>query len=594
MSMIPDEIVEQVRDSADLVGIIGEAVELKRTGSDYRGPCPFHGGTHRNFAVIPKKGRYYCFVCHESGDVFSWLMKRLGMDYPTAVREVARRVGIVIPERAARAGPDPLEPLFGAVAVAQDWFTRQLLESADAKAAREYLEGRDIPLDTAALLRARLRAARQGLPRGDGAARHRADRCCSRPGLAAVRDDGSVDPPVPRRGCCSRSTICAAAWLRLRRPAARVRASPSTSTRRRTQIFHKGRQLYNLHQAKSAIRKEETVILVEGYFDVLRLVLRRHRARRRAARHRAHAGPGDAAPPLRARGRCCSTTATRPGSAPPSARATSCSATASACGSPRCPPARIPTRSCAGAARRRSSRSSATPSICSSASFSCSSRRAGSRAWTTSARRSTGCCPRIRAAADPITRDLYLKEVSERTGVSREVLLQQVTARPEPAYARGPRSGRGSSSERARRPRRHPAPTAMTRPARARARVGRAAPGRRGRAGAASRAHEGPRVARARGAGGAARVVRDPGVSRGVRGVASQSRKRGVPDILGSSCPRLRRSARGPGWTASRPSTASPDLDRMYVGRVHGRSRCGRSAASSRRSTVSSASGTGR
>ena len=115
MSMIPDEIVEQVRDSADLVGIIGEAVELKRTGADYRGPCPFHGGTHRNFAVIPKKGRYYCFVCHESGDVFSWLMKRLGMDYPTAVREVARRVGITIPERAARAGPDPLEPLFGAV-----------------------------------------------------------------------------------------------------------------------------------------------------------------------------------------------------------------------------------------------------------------------------------------------------------------------------------------------------------------------------------------------------------------------------------------------------------------------------------------------
>ena len=102
VSMIPDEIVEQVRDSADLVGIIGEAVELKRTGADYRGPCPFHGGTHRNFAVIPKKGRYYCFVCHESGDVFSWLMKRLGMDYPTAVREVARRVGIVDP-RARRA-----------------------------------------------------------------------------------------------------------------------------------------------------------------------------------------------------------------------------------------------------------------------------------------------------------------------------------------------------------------------------------------------------------------------------------------------------------------------------------------------------------
>ena len=112
MSMIPDEIVEQVRDSADLVAIIGEAVELKRTGSDYRGPCPFHGGTHRNFAVIPKKGRYYCFVCHESGDVFSWLMKRLGMDYPTAVREVRAARRHRHSRAAGRAGPDPLEPLY--------------------------------------------------------------------------------------------------------------------------------------------------------------------------------------------------------------------------------------------------------------------------------------------------------------------------------------------------------------------------------------------------------------------------------------------------------------------------------------------------
>ncbi len=80
--MIPDEIIEQIRESADIVGLIGESTELKRTGSDYRGPCPFHGGTHRNFAVIPKKGRFYCFVCKESGDVFSYLMKRFGMDYP--------------------------------------------------------------------------------------------------------------------------------------------------------------------------------------------------------------------------------------------------------------------------------------------------------------------------------------------------------------------------------------------------------------------------------------------------------------------------------------------------------------------------------
>ena len=270
VSMIPDEIVEQVRDSADLVGLIGEAVELKRTGSDYRGPCPFHGGTHRNFAVIPKKGRYYCFVCHESGDVFSWLMKRLGMDYPTAVREVARRVGITIPERAARAGPDPLEPLFSAVAVAQDWFTRQLLESAEAKGARDYLEGREISLDTAALYglgfappgKALLAAMKQlGLE----------EKVLLEAGLAAVRDDGTVLPRFRGRLLFPihdlRGRVAGFGGRLLGPGEPKYLNSPENA------IFHKGRELYNLHQAKGPIRKEEAVILVEGYFDVLRLVL---------------------------------------------------------------------------------------------------------------------------------------------------------------------------------------------------------------------------------------------------------------------------------------------------------------------------------
>jgi len=127
---IPDDVIEQVRDTADIVSIVGDSVDLKRTGSDYRGACPFHGGTHRNLAVIPKKGMFYCYVCHEAGDVFSFFMKRFGMDYPTAVREVARKVGIVIPERSERQGPDPNEPLFSAASVAHDWFARQLRESA--------------------------------------------------------------------------------------------------------------------------------------------------------------------------------------------------------------------------------------------------------------------------------------------------------------------------------------------------------------------------------------------------------------------------------------------------------------------------------
>ena len=141
MTAIPDEVIEQVRDSADVVHIIGEHVDLRRTGADFRGPCPFHGGTKRNLAVIAKKQMFYCFVCHEGGDVFTFYMKHLGMDYPAAVREVAAKVGIIIPDRPT-GGPDPREPLFSAVAVAAEWYAKRLRESTDGEAARAYLAKR--------------------------------------------------------------------------------------------------------------------------------------------------------------------------------------------------------------------------------------------------------------------------------------------------------------------------------------------------------------------------------------------------------------------------------------------------------------------
>ena len=270
MSMIPDETIEQVRDSVDLVALIGESVALKRTGADYRGPCPFHGGTNRNFAVIPRKGRYYCFVCKESGDVFSWFMKRQGMSYPDSVREVARRVGITIPDRPEQAGPDPNEPLYGAVAAAHDWFTRQLLELPDATAAREYLENREVPLETAGMLG--LGYAPQGKSFLTAMAQLGvAEDVLLRAGLTAKREDGVISARFRGRLLFPIHDLRGRAvgfGGRLLGP-----GEPKYLNSPETDIFHKGRQLYNLHQAKGPIRKEESVILVEGYFDVLRLVL---------------------------------------------------------------------------------------------------------------------------------------------------------------------------------------------------------------------------------------------------------------------------------------------------------------------------------
>src|SRR6266516_3004133 len=271
VSLIPDNVIEQVREAADLVGIVGEHVELKRTGSDFRGPCPFHGGTHRNFAVIPKKGMFYCFVCHEGGDVFTFFMKKLGMDYPTAVREVARRVGITIPERGPT-GPDPREPLFGAVAAAADWFARQLRENPEADVARQYLASRHLELETAYQL---------GLgfaPRSKGGAFLDAmkglglrDEVLLEAGLLVKREDGTLAPRFRGRVLFPihdlRARVVGFGGRILGEGEPKYLNSPDTP------IFHKGKLLYNLSVAKHAMRKAERAILVEGYFDVLRLSL---------------------------------------------------------------------------------------------------------------------------------------------------------------------------------------------------------------------------------------------------------------------------------------------------------------------------------
>jgi DNA primase len=268
--MIPDDIIEQVREAADLVGIIGEHVELKRTGADYRGPCPFHGGTHRNFAVIPKKGMFYCFVCHEAGDVFTFFMKKLGMDYPTAVREVARRAGITVPERVGPTGPDPREPLYAALATAADWFARQLRDSPDAEPARKYLESRRVTMEQAQIQG--LGFAPRGAAFGDAMKGLGVrEGVLLEAGLLVKREDGSQGPRFRGRLLFPihdlRSRVVAFSGRILGEGEPKYLNSPETP------IFHKGQLLYNLHLAKHAMRKAERAILVEGQFDVLRLTL---------------------------------------------------------------------------------------------------------------------------------------------------------------------------------------------------------------------------------------------------------------------------------------------------------------------------------
>ena len=464
MSFIPDETVEQVRDAADIVGLIGESVELKRTGADYRGPCPFHGGTHRNFAVIPKKGRYYCFVCHESGDVFTWLMKRAGLAYPDAIREVARRSGIVIPERPGRAGPDPLEPLFGAVAAAHDWFTRQLLESSEARVAREYLAGRDIPIETAAVHG--LGFAPPGkLFLGAMAELGVKESVLLEAGLAAARDDGTVIPRFRARLLFPihdlRGRVAGFGGRLLAPGEPKYLNSPESA------LFHKGRQLYNLHQAKGAIRKEESVILVEGYFDVLRLVLA---GVDHVVAPLGTALTSDQAALLR---RYAPAATLLYDSDQAGLRATFRAGDELLRHGVRVRVATLPPGEDPDTLVKTGGAAALAPVLHDAVDLlERKIQLLERKGWFEGVEHQREALdrllPTIRAATDPITRDLYLKAVADRTGVSREVLVRQVDATPRGfrAGAAGrDESGPTPVSERAERAR----PAARAAPSRRRA-----------------------------------------------------------------------------------------------------------------------------
>jgi DNA primase len=266
--MIPAEIIEQIREAADMVQLIGESVELKRTGADWRGPCPFHGGSHRNFSVVPKKQMYHCFVCHESGDIFTYFMKRFGLAYPDAVREIAGRVGIEVPEARAQQGPDPNEPLYSALGVAADWFARRLVEADDAKIARDYLASRDISEQVRDDFRLGY------APRGDVMLQAMkslgiTDDVLAGAGLTVTRDDGTVLPRFRGRLIFPiadvRGRIVAFGGRILGEGEPKYLNSPESA------VYHKGALLYGLDRARGAIRTDGLAILVEGYVDCIRL-----------------------------------------------------------------------------------------------------------------------------------------------------------------------------------------------------------------------------------------------------------------------------------------------------------------------------------
>lgn len=271
--MIPDAEVERVRESADIVSVIGEYVDLKRAGVDFRGPCPFHQGTHRNFSVSTKKRMYYCFVCHESGDVFTFVQKRLGLDWPEAVRLIAGKLGIELHETRSRVeeGPDPRSPSWEANAAAAQYFQRVLWDDDLGRPAREYLAQRSVDRALAEQFGLGFAPREIGLMRAHLNTLGMSDAQQLEAGLLARRTEEEELRPRFRQRLVFPILDLGGRHVgfggRLIGP-----GEPKYLNSPESSVYSKGQLLYHLNQARLAARREERLFLVEGYFDVMRLV----------------------------------------------------------------------------------------------------------------------------------------------------------------------------------------------------------------------------------------------------------------------------------------------------------------------------------
>ncbi|MEE8417918.1 MAG: CHC2 zinc finger domain-containing protein, partial [candidate division Zixibacteria bacterium] len=144
--LIPKDIVERIKNESDIVAVISEFVNLKKSGKDYKGLCPFHQEKTPSFFVIPGKGFYHCFGCSKGGNVINFIMEHERFDYPGALRYLAVKSGIMIPETGNSKSDS--DRLHNALSLAAGYFESSLW-SKSAGTAIKYLKSRGIDKSTA-------------------------------------------------------------------------------------------------------------------------------------------------------------------------------------------------------------------------------------------------------------------------------------------------------------------------------------------------------------------------------------------------------------------------------------------------------------
>jgi DNA primase len=280
MAHIPDEVIAEIRERADIVATIGEHVQLKKVGASHKGLCPFHQEKTPSFQVNPARKTFYCFGCQKKGDIFGFLMELQGKSFVEVIRELAHRTGVLIPERepspAEEARKSERSRLLDLNHSACAYY-QGVLHDARGAAGRAYLASRGVAVDDDVTATFRLGMA---LDQWDGLAHHFD---AHRASPADAMTLGLIAPRTSGRGHYDkfRNRLMCPVIL----PGGEVAGfsgrtlgtdpeTPKYVNSPESPVYKKSQLLFGLPAARPAWTRKGRAILVEGNFDVISL----HRA----------------------------------------------------------------------------------------------------------------------------------------------------------------------------------------------------------------------------------------------------------------------------------------------------------------------------
>ena len=265
---IPPEFIDQLLNQADIVDVINARVPLKKAGREYQACCPFHHEKTPSFTVSPTKQFYHCFGCGAHGSAISFLMEYDNLAFPDAVEELARQVGVEVPHDDSQPqGPD-YRPLYDLLEKCRQFYSAQLRQHPQASSAVDYLKQRGLSGEVAAAYQ--IGFAPPGwdnLLKALGHS-HEIINQLVETGMVTNQDNKQYDRfreriMFPIRDRKGRVIGFGGRILGDGKP--KYLNSPETP------VFHKGRELYGLYEARKASNKIEHLLVVEGYMDVVAL-----------------------------------------------------------------------------------------------------------------------------------------------------------------------------------------------------------------------------------------------------------------------------------------------------------------------------------